>query len=197
MEPAVDVPDQKPTPEPKKAEPTPPAPPPAPVAKAPVFVADFKNGIDLTKWDIINENKNRYGIMEGRWVVSGTRHGMLDNPKKENVLVAKSDLPAGDFDAVAEFTATMGEGSSHVAVGIYKDDRNFVEAALYRDRTYNMMKVAVRRIADGQVTEQIVGIDPIGPHHNVGADGSPPSSISTRKARSSRSRNGDQGLGNA
>lgn len=185
LEKPVDV--ATPAPETKKAEP----PPPPPVVKAPVFAADFKNGIDLTKWEIVNENKNRYGILDGRWVVSGTRHGMLDNPKKENLLVAKADLPAGDFDAVADFTATMGEGTSHVSVGIFKDDRNFVEAVLLRDRTYNALKVAVRRMADGQVTEQIAGIAPIGPHHNVGEDGSATiKHIDTQGARLTMSKRG-------
>lgn len=178
VEAPVDVPDPQPKPAPPPAPAPAPAPvvapPPAPPAARPsLFSAEFENGVDLSKWEIVNENKSRYGVMDGRWVVAGTRNGMLDNPKKENLLLAKTEVPQGDFDLVAEFTATMGEGTSHVSIGIYRDEKNFVEAGFWRDATYNTLDLGVRRLADGQATEQRSSVGAIGPWHRKADAGSP------------------------
>ena len=133
-------------------------PEPAPAAKAAAFEADFKNGFDPSQWDIINENKGNYGVDDGKLIVIGVANSTLGDAKKQNLFVAKAELPQGDFDLTSDFTTTMGDKASIVSISIYQDDKNYVEAGIYRADSYGLLSVWIGRMTNGTYTAQEANI---------------------------------------
>jgi von Willebrand factor type A domain len=140
-----------------------PEPEPAPVEMPAAFEVDFKNGIDPTKWDIVNENKDGYGQVDGAFTVIGVADSSLDNPKKQNLFLAKTELPQGDFDLSVDFAANMSDRGSIVTVGIFQDEKEYVEAGLYRQvgSKFGLPTVWIGRMSKGKYTGQEVLIPSI------------------------------------
>jgi von Willebrand factor type A domain len=129
-------------------------PEPVPVVKPAAFEIDFKNGFDPSQWDIVNENKGGYAHLEGKLTVIGVANSSLGDPKKQNLFLAKSELPKGDFDLSSDFTTTMGDNGAIVSVGIYQDDKNYIEAGIYRKKYEGNNSVWMGRMTNGDYTYQ-------------------------------------------
>lgn len=117
---------------------------PAPEPQGPLFEDDFDRAELGSDWAVQQPDPNGYLLDNGALMTMTVADGYLGKPGQPNVFSwTAAELPAGDWEIAADFTARMGEVKSLggrraiLQVGRYADPDNYVVAEVYRQGNSN------------------------------------------------------------
>ena len=117
---------------------------PAPVPAGPLYVDDFDRAELGGSWEVLNRDPSSFILEESALMSMTARAGYMGKPEQPNVFLwREAELPAGDWEIAATFTAQMGEVQALggrraiIQVGRYADPDNFIAAEIYRQGNSN------------------------------------------------------------
>ena len=122
-----------------------PEPAPEPEPAGPLFEDDFDRAELGGGWEVQNPDPARYILENGTLMAMTAKPGYMGKADDQpNVFLwREAELPEGDWEIAAEFTARMGEVKSLggreaiVQVGRYADADNYIAAEIYRQGNSN------------------------------------------------------------
>lgn len=127
------------------AEVSAPEPEPVPEPRAPVFVDEFERSELGPDWTVAHPEPSGFIVDEGALVTMTVQPGYMGKAEDQaNVFLwTGAELPEGDWDISADFTARMGEVQSLggrraiVQVGRHEDVDNTISVYVYRQGNSN------------------------------------------------------------
>ncbi|MQX36327.1 vWA domain-containing protein [Roseospira navarrensis] len=143
-----------------------PAPAPDPEPAGPLAVDEFERDALGDAWTVQNPSPQHFILDGGTLVTMTVRSGNIDDADQPNVFRwTGADLPDGDWEIAADFTAEMGEvqtlggRKAVIEVGRFQDPDTHVVARLYRQGNSNDdMHLQVTSMAGGTDTSDSVEI---------------------------------------
>ena len=120
-----------------------PAPEPAPAG--PLFEEDFDRAELGGEWEVVNPDPAGFILEDSALMTMTVKPGYMGKSADQpNLFLWRAaELPEGDWEIAAEFTARMGEVQTLggrraiVQVGRYADPENFIVAEIYRQGNSN------------------------------------------------------------
>ena len=139
---------------------------PAPDPQAPLFEDDFDRAELGSDWAVQQPDPNGFILDNGALMTMTVANGYLGKPDQPNVFSwTAAELPGGDWEIAADFTARMGEVKSLggrraiLQVGRYADPDNYVVAEVYRQGNSNDdMWLKVLAVTGGDETSDALEI---------------------------------------
>jgi len=117
---------------------------PAPAPAGPIFEDDFDRAELGADWAVQQPDPNGFVLEDGALMTMTVADGYLGKPDQPNVFSwTAAELPEGDWEIAAAFTARMGQVKSLggrraiLQVGRYADPDNYVVAEVYRQGNSN------------------------------------------------------------
>ncbi|WP_084860414.1 vWA domain-containing protein [Salibaculum halophilum] len=117
---------------------------PAPDPAGPLYVDDFDRAELGSDWAVQQPDPNGFILDKGALMTMTVANGYLGKPDQPNVFSwTAAELPGGDWEIAADFTARMGEVKTLggrraiLQVGRYADPDNYVVAEVYRQGNSN------------------------------------------------------------
>jgi len=139
---------------------------PAPEPQGPLFEDDFDRAELGAGWAVQQPDPNGFLLDDGALMTMTVVPGYLGKPEQPNVFSwTAAELPEGDWEIAAAFTARMGEVKSLggrraiLQVGRYADPDNYVVAEVYRQGNSNDdMWLKLLAVTDGTETSDALEI---------------------------------------
>jgi len=141
-------------------------PEPAPEPAGPLLVDDFDRAELGSGWVVQNADPSGFILEDSALMTMTVEDGYMGKPDQPNVFLwREAEMPEGDWEISADFTARMGEVQTLggrraiVQVGRYADPQTYVVAELYRQGNSNDdMWLKLLAVSGGTSTEATLEI---------------------------------------